>query len=304
MLDTQFAKFLYLFRSEGAGKEARLAVFVWLYLRKNSRSRAWGNVETIAHETGFGKPRVIEALDWLRQVGAVMLVDKSLRMGKECRVRGYVYELTGTLESEQQSIQYFIQPVDTETELIADATSSESEPQEVRNGTESEPKNANGTVSVMTSSISELVSSQSVSLASGQPVPFEVQKERHAAAITLYQELGGKLDGKGSRLLAAAVTVNHDLTMQWIRHCAANPSVKYAPGLIKAMVAKGEAPDVVVTHVERSVDSGQPSAVSGQRAAVSGQQGGEGKEPPNLDEMIAKAKAFGEGLRKNVQYLR
>lgn len=117
----------------------------------------------------------------------------------------------------------------------------------------------------------------------------------HARIVTLYQGKIGALSSTDYHSLTEAFVKDAKLTEAWINHMAGNKKIKKPIALLLARVREGKAPDVTVT------------AVSEQRSANSGQQGGEGQEivlPPNLDEMIEKAKAIGKGLRANVQYVR
>jgi len=108
-MSNNLASNLKFFVSEETdGKFARLPVFEWLrsYAANSPRSRAWGGLNRIASDTGFGKPRVSAALDWLQAHGAIYLVPNSMRIGDERETRSHVWQLTGLIHLNDKLVRY------------------------------------------------------------------------------------------------------------------------------------------------------------------------------------------------------
>ena len=97
--DYEFTKYAHHFSQKGPGREARLIVLKMLTLHINRRNRAWPSPETLAKETGYGRARVIEALQWLVEKGAIYNVPVSHRVGEEARLHGNkaVWQITGMM---------------------------------------------------------------------------------------------------------------------------------------------------------------------------------------------------------------
>jgi len=123
ILNFQLAAQLQHFRAgHGAGKEARLPVLLYLLLRCNKHLRCWPDVETIARETGIGKPRIVEALAWLVAHQAVMYVPVAKRTGHEQKLRKNrrIYQLTGVITLNEQPIEYLFLSAEERQQLLSE----------------------------------------------------------------------------------------------------------------------------------------------------------------------------------------
>ncbi len=152
-LNYQLADQLKHFRDPGAGKEARLPVLMYLVLRANIRQRCWPNAETIAQDTGIGKPRVLNALQWLADQGAIYHVPPAKRVGSEKRPRAsrHVYQLTGIIQLDAAPVEYLYLTPEARADMIEELArlgadevvrlydGSPSVAEDERDGTDSEP---------------------------------------------------------------------------------------------------------------------------------------------------------------------
>jgi hypothetical protein len=148
----QIASKLCHFREAGSGREARLTVLLYLTLRANVRLRCWPGIKTIAADTGIGKPRVVDAVQWLVEHGALYVVPVDKRIGKEVHLNNNrnVYQLTGIIHLDGSLCEYLYLNAEAKqevfdelkrlgaTEVLALLNGSETEP-EPEHGTESEP---------------------------------------------------------------------------------------------------------------------------------------------------------------------
>lgn len=109
MFDLKFKHYLNAIRSEGGGRtEARFPILFALALYANQRNRAWPDPETLAADTGYGYARVIDALQWLADRGAIYNVPADKRSGAEKKVRAnkHIYQLTGLIRINGQTVPY------------------------------------------------------------------------------------------------------------------------------------------------------------------------------------------------------
>ncbi len=243
MLNYQLAKHLHLFREEGgAGKEARLPVFLWLLTRKNHRSRAWGSVETIASQTGFGKPRVVEALDWLKEMGAIEVVPKSQRKDSELLVRCNVYEMTGIIKVGDQTVPYL---------YTNEPSGTESEPDDDPDGTESEPDQdhdkPSGSLNGDPSFIKELSQypdsdHDSIDMTETEPIEPTDRDVLTARLKDLTDKAGQPWTEQDEMTITRWMTDNEPAVIaEWLDYVARNPKLKPA-AYVTTMLQKGGLP--------------------------------------------------------------
>lgn len=107
-LDWTVRKHLHRFRAKGIGKEARWDVLSHLIMSANIRNRAWPSCVTLQEDTGFGLDQIKAALKWLQERGAIENVPTDKRVDEERRKRasGYVWQLTGKIQFDNETINY------------------------------------------------------------------------------------------------------------------------------------------------------------------------------------------------------
>lgn len=89
-------------------KDSRLPVFMCIYLHKNIRNRSWPSNELIHNETGISSAPISNAIDWLVNSQAVMLVPFERRVGLELKLpnRKNIYQLTGVVLIDEEYYPY------------------------------------------------------------------------------------------------------------------------------------------------------------------------------------------------------
>ena len=81
-----------------AAGEANWYVLTAYILHANARGRAWPSLDTLSRETGYGRPAVIAARQWLIRAGALTKVNYALRIGDERTFpRKEVMQLSGVI---------------------------------------------------------------------------------------------------------------------------------------------------------------------------------------------------------------
>ena len=98
-----------------ARRDARLAVMLCFILHANHRLRCYPSTETLCRETGFNRPSVIEAREWLIARKALVVVPHDKRIGDERKLpnRQFVYQLTGVIEVKSGLRPYLLMTPET-----------------------------------------------------------------------------------------------------------------------------------------------------------------------------------------------
>lgn len=88
--------------------ENRWGLLTVLMLHSNIRNRCWPSMKTLAYEMQLSPNKVSAAKRWLLEHKAITLVQYKLRIDEEkrCGPRQHVYQLTGTIMLDGQSVPY------------------------------------------------------------------------------------------------------------------------------------------------------------------------------------------------------
>lgn len=102
-LNWKLRDYLHELRDDG-----RLYVLLTIYLHRNGRNRSYPSNKRIMKSTGYASAPVSEAIKWLIEHKAFLLVPYDKRVGEEVRLpkRKNIYQLTGVIELDGKLIEY------------------------------------------------------------------------------------------------------------------------------------------------------------------------------------------------------
>lgn len=88
------------------GKLRRDRVLHYLMGRANKQGRVWASQARIGEDCGIGKANTNGIMQWLEATHAVYVVPVEHRVGREKRIKGHVYQLTGVIQLGPEFIKY------------------------------------------------------------------------------------------------------------------------------------------------------------------------------------------------------
>lgn len=102
-LNWKLRDYLHELRDDG-----RLYVLLTIYLHRNGRNRSYPSNQRIMKSTGYASAPVSEAIKWLIEHKAFLLVPYNKRVGEEVKLpkRKNIYQLTGVIELGGKLIEY------------------------------------------------------------------------------------------------------------------------------------------------------------------------------------------------------
>lgn len=100
-------------------EDGRLAVLTALILHANIRNRCWVSTDILAVETGWSRPSIVHAKQWLAAHGVFVLVPFHKRVDEELYLppRQHVYQLTGIMTFDGEAVPYLLMNPEAQTAI-------------------------------------------------------------------------------------------------------------------------------------------------------------------------------------------
>lgn len=102
-------------------EDGRLAVLTALILHANMRNRCWVSTDLLIEETGWSRPSIVHAKQWLAARGAFVLVPFRKRVEEETKLprRQHVYQLTGVMKFDGAAVPYLFMTPESQAAIEA-----------------------------------------------------------------------------------------------------------------------------------------------------------------------------------------